>query len=76
MSPAAIDIGRGISVFCLLSVKGSLALDLLIAAYVISIFAIAVSSGDSILKVLLGVFRALEDFIVTARWYAFHIGFP
>jgi hypothetical protein len=50
----------------LLSVEGSLALDLSIAAFTVSVFAFAVSGVESILKVRLGVFRALEGFMVVA----------
>jgi hypothetical protein len=53
-------------VFCLLSVEGSLALDLSIAAFVVSVFAFGVSGVESILEVRLGVFRALEGFMVVA----------
>jgi hypothetical protein len=53
-------------VFCLLSVEGSLALDLSIAAFVVSVFAFAVSGVQSILKVWLRVFRALEGVMVVA----------
>jgi hypothetical protein len=53
-------------VFCLLSVEGSLALDLSIAAFVVSVFAFAVSGVESILEVRLGVFRALEGFMIAA----------
>jgi hypothetical protein len=53
-------------VFCLLSVEGSLALDLSIAAFVVSAFAFAVAGVESILKVRLGVFRALEGLMVVA----------
>jgi hypothetical protein len=51
-------------VFCLLSVEGSLALDLSIAVIVVSVFTFAVSGVESIFKVWLGVFRALEGFMV------------
>jgi len=51
-------------VFCLLSVEGSLALDLSIAAFVVSVFAFAVSGVESILTVRLGVFPGLEGFMV------------
>ena len=50
----------------MLSVKGWLALELSIAAIVVSVFAFAVSGVESILKVRLGVFRALEGFMVVA----------
>jgi hypothetical protein len=53
-------------VFCLLSVEGSLAHDLSIAAFAVSVFAFAISAVESILKVRLGVFRALEGFMVIA----------
>jgi len=53
-------------VFCLLSVKGSLVLHLSIATLVVYVFAFAVSGVESILKVQLGVFRALEGFMVVA----------
>jgi len=52
--------------FHLLLVKGSLALDLSIAAFVVSVFAFAVSGGGSILKVWLSVFRALKGLMVIA----------
>ena len=51
---------------CLLSVEGSLALDLSIAAFVVSVFAFAVSGVESVLEVRLGVFRVLEGFMVVA----------
>jgi hypothetical protein len=53
-------------VFCLLSVEGSLALDLSIAALVVSVFPCAISGVESILKVRLRVFQALEGFMVVA----------
>jgi len=65
-SSATLVTGRGILVFCLLSVKGSLALDLSIAAFVVSVFAFAVSGSESILEVCLGVLWALEGFKVVA----------
>jgi hypothetical protein len=55
-------------VCCFLSVEGSLALDLSIANFVVSVFAFAVSGVESILKVQLGVFRALGGFMVVAAW--------
>jgi hypothetical protein len=53
-------------VFCLLSVEGLLALDLSITAFVVSVFAFAVSGVESILKVRHGVFQALEGYMVVA----------
>jgi hypothetical protein len=43
-----------------------LALNLSIAAFVVSVFAFAVSGVESILKVRLGVFPGLEGFMVIA----------
>jgi hypothetical protein len=57
--PAALDTGRGMLVFCLLSIEGSLALELPIAAYAVCVFAFAISGGETILVVRFGVFPAL-----------------
>ena len=63
-SPAGLNTVRGTQVFCSLSIEGSFVLDLLIVASVISIFACAISGGESIFKVPLGVFWALESFSI------------
>ena len=75
-SPAALDTGGWMPVFSLLSVEGSLALDLLIAAFVVSVFAFALYGVESILKVRLGEFWALEGFMVVAASKTFPVGFP
>jgi hypothetical protein len=61
--------------FCLLTVEGSLAFDLSITTFVISLFAFAVSRGESILIVQLGVFQAVEGIMVVATSYTFPVGF-
>jgi len=66
-SPITLDTGSGIQVICLVSVERSLAIDLSIGVFVISVFDFAVSGVESILKVWLGVFRALEGFMVVVR---------
>jgi len=65
-SPAKLTNRTGMPVFRLLSVEGSLSLDLSIAAFVLSVFAFAIPGFESILKVRLGVFRALEAVMVVA----------
>jgi len=61
--------------FCLLTVEGSLAFDLSITTFVVSVFASAVSRGESILIVQLGVFQAVECITVVATSYTFPVGF-
>jgi len=75
-SPTMLDTGRGMLVFCLLSVEGPLALDLWIATFVVSVFSFAIPGVESILKVQLGVVRALEGYMVVATSWAFPVGFP
>ena len=53
-------------VFHLLNIEGSLALDLLIAAFAVCVFAFAISGGETILVVRFGVFRALEGVMTFA----------
>jgi len=65
-SPSALDTGRGMLVFHLLNIEGSLALDLLIAAFAVCVFAFAISGGETILVVRFGVFRALEGVMTFA----------
>jgi len=65
-SPAALDTGRGVLVFCLLSIEGSLALDLLITAFAVCVFAFAISRGETIMVVRFAVFLALEGLMTFA----------
>jgi len=59
-SPAPLDPGKGMLIFCLPRTKGSLAFDLPIAAFAVCVFAFTISGGESILVVQFGGFRALE----------------
>jgi hypothetical protein len=65
-TPATLDTERGKLIFCLQSVEESLALDLTIAAFIVSVIAFAVSGGECSLIVRLGVFQALESCMVVA----------
>jgi hypothetical protein len=46
-----------------LSIEGSLALDLPIAAFAVCVFTFAISRGEDILVVRFAVFQALEEFM-------------
>jgi len=62
-------------VFFFLSVTGSLALDLLIATFIISVFAIAVSGGAFIMNVRLWVIQPLQGIMVSPQRWHFQFAF-
>jgi len=59
-SPTTLHAGRDRIDIGMLRVEGLLMLDSSIVAYVVSVSAFAISRGESILEVQLGVFRASE----------------